>query len=190
MHTGLSLVFQNLDGRLTDAEVYQHELGLAARAEDVGFNSVWTPEHHFSDYQLTPNVPQFLSWVAGRTSTVKLGTMVTVLPWHDPVRVTENFSLLDHLSGGRAMLGLGRGLGRIEFDGFRVEMGESRRRFTEYTEAILDASRPASSSTTASCTTSHAPRSDPDHWRRSRAARSPRRSHRSRWISWLGSASG
>ena len=65
--------------------------------------------------------------------------MVTVLPWHDPVRVVENFSLLDHLSGGRAILGLGRGLGRIEFDGFRLEMGESRRRFTEYTEAILDA---------------------------------------------------
>jgi alkanesulfonate monooxygenase SsuD/methylene tetrahydromethanopterin reductase-like flavin-dependent oxidoreductase (luciferase family) len=139
MHAGLSLVFQNLDGHLTDAEVFEHELGLAARAEDVGFDSVWTPEHHFTDYQLTPNVPQFLSWVAGRTSRVKLGTMVTVLPWHDPVRVAENFSLLDHLSGGRAMLGLGRGLGRVEFDSFRVQMGESRRRFTEYTEAILNA---------------------------------------------------
>jgi alkanesulfonate monooxygenase SsuD/methylene tetrahydromethanopterin reductase-like flavin-dependent oxidoreductase (luciferase family) len=139
MHAGLSLVFQNLDGHLTDGEVYQHELALAAQAENVGFDSVWTPEHHFSDYQLTPNVPQFLSWVAGQTTHVKLGTMVTVLPWHDPVRVAENFSLLDHLSGGRAILGLGRGLGRIEFDGFRVEMGESRRRFTEYTTAILEA---------------------------------------------------
>jgi alkanesulfonate monooxygenase SsuD/methylene tetrahydromethanopterin reductase-like flavin-dependent oxidoreductase (luciferase family) len=139
MHAGLSLVFQNLDGHLTDAEVYRHELALAARAEDVGFDSVWTPEHHFDDYQLTPNVPQFLAWVAGQTTRVKLGTMVTVLPWHDPVRVAENFSLLDHLSGGRAILGLGRGLGRIEFDGFRVEMGESRRRFTEYTMAIVDA---------------------------------------------------
>src|SRR4026209_1777538 len=47
MHSGLSLVFQNLDGHVTDAEVYQHELSLAARAEDVGFDSVWTPEHHF-----------------------------------------------------------------------------------------------------------------------------------------------
>ncbi|MFV0306679.1 MAG: LLM class flavin-dependent oxidoreductase [Desertimonas sp.] len=139
MHTGLSLIFQNLDGYRSDAQVYEHELALAARAEDVGFESVWTPEHHFSDYQLTPNVPQFLAWVAGRTRRVKLGTMVTVLPWHDPVRVAENFSLLDHLSGGRALIGLGRGLGRIEFDGFRVAMGESRRRFTEYTEAVLDA---------------------------------------------------
>jgi alkanesulfonate monooxygenase SsuD/methylene tetrahydromethanopterin reductase-like flavin-dependent oxidoreductase (luciferase family) len=139
VHTGLSLIFQNLDGKATDAEVMRSELSLAARAEGDGFDSIWTPEHHFSDYQLTPNVPQFLSWVAGQTRTIKLGTMVTVLPWHDPVRVAENFSLLDHLSQGRAILGIGRGLGRIEFDSFRLEMGESRRRFVEYTEAILEA---------------------------------------------------
>jgi alkanesulfonate monooxygenase SsuD/methylene tetrahydromethanopterin reductase-like flavin-dependent oxidoreductase (luciferase family) len=119
--------------------VYRFELELASRAEAAGFESVWTPEHHFAGYMLTPNVPQFLSWVAGRTSTVKLGTMVTVLPWHEPVRVAENFTLLDHLSGGRAVLGLGRGLGRKEFDGFRAQMSESRQRFTEYTEAILAA---------------------------------------------------
>ncbi len=137
MHTGLSLIFQNLDGKQSDAEMYRQELALASRAEAAGFDSVWTPEHHFSDYQLTPNVPQFLSWVAGRTERVKLGTMVSVLPWHDPVRVAESFCLLDHLSQGRAVLGIGRGLGRIEFDGFRLNMNESRRRFTEYTEAIL-----------------------------------------------------
>jgi alkanesulfonate monooxygenase SsuD/methylene tetrahydromethanopterin reductase-like flavin-dependent oxidoreductase (luciferase family) len=138
MHTGLTLMFQNLDGGRTDAEVYRQELGFAARAEDVGFDSVWAPEHHFSDYQLTPNVPQFLSWVAAKTSRVKLGTMVSVLPWHDPIRVAENFCLLDHLSGGRAIVGLGRGLGRREFEGLRVEMSHSRRLFTEYAEAILE----------------------------------------------------
>jgi alkanesulfonate monooxygenase SsuD/methylene tetrahydromethanopterin reductase-like flavin-dependent oxidoreductase (luciferase family) len=139
MHTGLSLIFQNLDGKHTDAETYRHELALAARAEPAGYDSIWTPEHHFSDYQLTPNVPQFLSWVAGRTERIKLGTMVSVLPWHDPVRVAESFCLLDHLSQGRAILGVGRGLGRIEFDGFRVNMNESRQRFVEYTDAILRA---------------------------------------------------
>jgi alkanesulfonate monooxygenase SsuD/methylene tetrahydromethanopterin reductase-like flavin-dependent oxidoreductase (luciferase family) len=80
-----------------------------------------------------------LSWLAARTTRVKLGTFVTVLPWHDPVRVAEQFSVLDHLSGGRAILGLGRGLGQREFVGFRVPMGESRRRFKEYSEAILEA---------------------------------------------------
>lgn len=136
MHVGLSLSFQNLAG-LTDREIYLHELSLAGRAEDAGLDSVWTPEHHFSGYMLTPNVTQFLSWVAGRTSRVQLGTMVTVLPWHDPVRVAENFALLDHLSDGRAVIGLGRGLGRSEFIGFRAPQHEARARFVEYTEAIV-----------------------------------------------------
>jgi alkanesulfonate monooxygenase SsuD/methylene tetrahydromethanopterin reductase-like flavin-dependent oxidoreductase (luciferase family) len=139
MHIGLGLQFANLDGKASDAAAYRRELDLAARAEDAGFDSVFVSEHHFSDYQLTSQQMMVLSWVAARTERLKLGTFVTVLPWHDPVRVAESFVVLDHLSGGRAVLGLGRGLGRVEFDGFRVEMGESRQRFTEYTEAILEA---------------------------------------------------
>lgn len=138
MHTGLSLIFQNLGNPADDRAVMMREMALVSRAEDLGFDSVWIPEHHFAGYQITPNVPEILAWIAGRTERMLLGTMVTVLPWHDPVRVVEMFSLLDHLSGGRAMLGIGRGLGRKEFDGLRLERGESRRRFTEYAEAILD----------------------------------------------------
>jgi alkanesulfonate monooxygenase SsuD/methylene tetrahydromethanopterin reductase-like flavin-dependent oxidoreductase (luciferase family) len=138
MHVGLSLLFQRL-GEESDAEVYQTEMALAARAEDDGFDSVWTPEHHFSDHGVTPQVPQFLSWIAAQTKHIKLGSMVMILPWHDPIRVAESFTLLDHLSEGRAILGIGRGLGRIEFEAFRIPMSESRRRFTEYTPAILNA---------------------------------------------------
>lgn len=139
MHVGLGLQFANLDRRVGDDEVYRRELALAAKAEDVGFDSVFVSEHHFSDYQLTSEQMMVLSWIAAQTERVKLGTFVTVLPWHDPVRVAESFLVLDQLSGGRSVLGLGRGLGRVEFDGFRLQMGESRRRFTEYTEAILEA---------------------------------------------------
>ena len=126
MHTGLGLQFANLDNKVTDAEVYRRELALGGRAEEAGFDSVFVSEHHFSDYQLTSEQMMVLSWVAARTTRIKLGTFVTVLPWHDPVRVTESFSVLDHLSDERAILGLGRGLGRVEFEGFRLEMGESR----------------------------------------------------------------
>jgi alkanesulfonate monooxygenase SsuD/methylene tetrahydromethanopterin reductase-like flavin-dependent oxidoreductase (luciferase family) len=138
MHIGLGLQFANLDRRVPDADVYALELGLGARAEQAGFDSVWVSEHHFSDYQLTSQQSMVLSWLAGQTSRIRLGTFVTVLPWHDPVRVAESFSVLDHLSGGRAVLGLGRGLGQKEFVGFRVPMGESRRRFKEYSHALLD----------------------------------------------------
>jgi alkanesulfonate monooxygenase SsuD/methylene tetrahydromethanopterin reductase-like flavin-dependent oxidoreductase (luciferase family) len=137
MDVGLGLTFQNLSERVSDREVFRHELSLAARAEDQGFDSIWTPEHHFTGYMMTPNVPQFLSWVAGQTKRIKLGTTVTVLPWHNPIRIAESFLLLDHYSEGRAILGMGRGLGKEEFDGFKVPMGEARKRFREYAEALL-----------------------------------------------------
>jgi alkanesulfonate monooxygenase SsuD/methylene tetrahydromethanopterin reductase-like flavin-dependent oxidoreductase (luciferase family) len=139
MDVGLGLTFQNLKDEVSDIDVFRHELSLAARAEDQGFDSVWTPEHHFTGYMMTPNVPQFLSWVAGQTRRIKLGTTVTVLPWQNPVRIAESFLLLDHLSEGRAILGIGRGLGKEEFDGFAVPMGEARKRFREYAEALLEA---------------------------------------------------
>jgi alkanesulfonate monooxygenase SsuD/methylene tetrahydromethanopterin reductase-like flavin-dependent oxidoreductase (luciferase family) len=63
---------------------------------------------------------------------------VIVLPWHDPVRVAEEIAMLDALSGGRMILGIGRGLGRVEFDGFRVPMDESRERFVESATMILE----------------------------------------------------
>lgn len=137
MDVGLGLTFQNLHDRVSDVDVFKHELSLAARAEDQGFDSVWTPEHHFTGYMMTPNVPQFLAWVAGQTKRIKLGTTVTVLPWQSPVRIAESFLLLDQLSDGRAILGMGRGLGKEEFDGFGVPMGEARKRFREYAEAVL-----------------------------------------------------
>lgn len=139
MDVGLGLTFQNLHDRVTDKDVFRHELSLAARAEDMGFDAVWTPEHHFTGYMMTPNVPQFLSWVAGQTKRIRLGTTVTVLPWQNPVRIAESFLLLDHYSEGRAVLGMGRGLGKEEFDGFNVPMGEARKRFREYAEAVIRA---------------------------------------------------
>jgi alkanesulfonate monooxygenase SsuD/methylene tetrahydromethanopterin reductase-like flavin-dependent oxidoreductase (luciferase family) len=138
MHVGLSVFFQNLVAGQSDAEVYDQELALADLAEPLGFDSVWAAEHHFTDYHMCPSVTQFLTWVAARTERVGLGSMVVVLPWHDPVRVAEEFSALDHLSGGRAILGIGRGLGRVEFEGFRKNMAESRPRFIEYARALLE----------------------------------------------------
>ncbi len=137
MHVGYSPVFQNLTGEITDREVYAEEVRLADLAEPLGFDSVWTTEHHFTNYEMIPSPTQFLTYMAGRTKRAKLGTMVIVLPWHDPMRVAEEVALLDVLSGGRMILGIGRGLGAIEFEGFRVDMNHSRERFVECAEAVL-----------------------------------------------------
>ena len=137
MRVGMGTVFQNPYDRRPDHEVYSNELRLTDLAEPLGFDSVWGVEHHFTDYTMCPDVLQFLTYVAGRTRRVQLGSMVVVLPWHDPLRVAEQVSVLDHMSGGRFILGIGRGLGRVEFAGFRVAMEESRGRFVESAEMLL-----------------------------------------------------
>ena len=137
MHVGMAAVFQNPGRAQSDRDVYVNELRLAELAEPLGFESVWGVEHHFTDYTMCPDVLQFLSYMAGRTRTIQLGSMVVVLPWHDPMRVAEEVSMLDNLSGGRLILGLGRGAGKVEFDGFRLSMDESRSRFVECAEMLL-----------------------------------------------------
>ena len=138
MHVGMCTIFQNPNQHTSDKNVYKNDVRLAEMAEPLGFDSVWTVEHHFTDYTMCPDPLQFLTYMAGRTSSVKLGTMVVVLPWHDPMRVAEQISMLDNLSDGRLILGLGRGAGRVEFDAFRQDMEDSRPRFIESAECVLN----------------------------------------------------
>src|SRR5438105_7076508 len=137
MHVGLATVFQNPQKLRSDYDVYRNELRLADQAEPLGFESIWGVEHHFTDYTMCPDVLQFLTYMAGRTTRARLGSMVVVLPWHDPLRVAEEVAMLDNISDGRLILGLGRGAGRVEFDGFRLSMDESRERFVESAEMLL-----------------------------------------------------
>ena len=109
MKTGMAMIFQNPEGcGRDDREVYTKELALGAMAEPLGFQSLWIVEHHFTDYTMCPNVAQFLSYFAGRTKDIELGLAVIVLPWHDPMRVAEEVTMLDHMSNGRMILGVGR----------------------------------------------------------------------------------
>ncbi|HXW85260.1 MAG TPA: LLM class flavin-dependent oxidoreductase, partial [Candidatus Binataceae bacterium] len=138
MKVGAAVIFQNPLNERSDYDVYRNELPLGDLAEPLGFDSLWSVEHHFDDYTMCPDVLQFLSYYSGRTRNIQLGSMVVVLPWHDPIRVAEQVSVLDHYSNGRVILGFGRGLARIEFDGFRIPLGESRERFIEYATMILE----------------------------------------------------
>ncbi|HVL83369.1 MAG TPA: LLM class flavin-dependent oxidoreductase [Pseudonocardia sp.] len=137
MHVGRGIFLQNRGQPERDGEVVATEFRLAGRAEADGFDSVWAAEHHFDGYHMCPSPVQALTWLAARTERVLLGSMVVVLPWYDPVRLAGELAMVDHLSGGRLLLGVGRGLGRIEFDGFRLPMAESRPRFVEHAEALV-----------------------------------------------------
>jgi alkanesulfonate monooxygenase SsuD/methylene tetrahydromethanopterin reductase-like flavin-dependent oxidoreductase (luciferase family) len=139
MHVGMASIFQNPnnDKGVSDYAIYQQDMALAYAAEGLGYESVWAVEHHFTDYTMTPDPVQFLAAVGGRCKKVKLGTMVVVLPWNDPMRVAEKISMLDCMTDGRVIFGIGRGLGRVEFEGFRVDMNESRERFVESAEMVI-----------------------------------------------------
>ena len=100
--------------------------------EPLGFDSLWSVEHHFTPYTMVPDVLKLLSYFAGCTERIEMGTMVIVLPWHDPIRVAEGIATLDNMLAGRRLsIGFGRGLGRREFGALRVPMEESRERFLE-----------------------------------------------------------
>jgi alkanesulfonate monooxygenase SsuD/methylene tetrahydromethanopterin reductase-like flavin-dependent oxidoreductase (luciferase family) len=121
----------------SDREMYKHELRLAIEAEGWGYDILWPVEHHFFDYSICPDNMQYLSYIAARTERIELATGAIIVPWNNPMRMVEKMVLLDHLSDGRAVLGLGRGLARREYRGMGVDMSEARDRFNEAAEMIV-----------------------------------------------------
>ena len=133
MDVGVQCIFASAGWPgISDTQVYDEDTRLALLAEELGFDVIWAVEHHFFDYSYCPDNMQWLSYIAGRTDRIKLGTAAVIMPWNEPLRVAEKVSLLDELSGGRVKFGMGRGLSRREFAMFRgIEMDESRARFDE-----------------------------------------------------------
>src|SRR5919106_2262181 len=138
MKVGTSLNMLTKEGR-SDASVLAEHLALGDLAEPLGFDSVFALEHHFTGYAMSPSPTQVLSYIAGRTKRITLGTAVIVLPWHDPVRVAEEIALLDILSHGRCVFGFGRGAASVEYAGFRIPMEEARPRFVEAAKIVVKA---------------------------------------------------
>lgn len=131
------LMFQNYHKGLADNDFFLRELSLAKLADRLGYDALWCVEHHFDDYAMCPDNFQALSWLAPQTERIKLGIGAAILPWNDPLRVIEKTVMLDILSGGRALLAMGRGLARMEYEGFRQNMAESRDRFDEAARMVV-----------------------------------------------------
>ena len=138
MKVGIALNMLTKPG-LSDAVVLGEHMALGDLAEPLGFDSLWALEHHFTGYAMSPHPLQLLSYYAGRTRRLTLGTAVIVLPWHDPVRVAEEIALLDVISGGRCIFGFGRGAASVEYAGMRVPMEEARGRFVEAAKIVVEA---------------------------------------------------
>jgi alkanesulfonate monooxygenase SsuD/methylene tetrahydromethanopterin reductase-like flavin-dependent oxidoreductase (luciferase family) len=138
MKVGVQLVVSNHQ-HVSDAEMFRNEIKLAVEAEAMGFDHVGLVEHHFTDYAMCPDNAQALTFIAAKTSRIRLMPAAFILPWNNPLRVVEKTILLDIQSEGRVLLGMGRGLSRREFAGFGLDMAESRARFDQAAEVILSA---------------------------------------------------
>lgn len=115
---------------------YRETLELIRLAERVGFDSVWVSEHHGTSDGYLPSLLPFLAAVAAVTERVALGTGVILAPLHDPLRLAEDAAVVDQLSGGRLVLGLGAGWREEEFRAFGVPRSERVRRLVETVEIL------------------------------------------------------
>jgi alkanesulfonate monooxygenase SsuD/methylene tetrahydromethanopterin reductase-like flavin-dependent oxidoreductase (luciferase family) len=138
---GVQMVFQSVGygPSVSDGQVVAEEVSLGVLADSLGFDALWPVEHHFDDYSFCPDNTLFLAHMAGLTRRISLGTGAVILPWNSPLRVAEKLSLLDHLSGGRVLFGMGRGLARMEYEGMGIPMDESRDRFDESARMVMSA---------------------------------------------------
>lgn len=118
-------------------EVYQGTIDCSKLAEEIGFDTAWFAEHHFSNYSLCPSPLMMAAAVARETRRIRLGPAVIVAPLYNPIRLAEEIALLDHLSEGRVVLGLGSGYQRFEFEAFGADLAERQDRMLEIWE-ILD----------------------------------------------------
>ena len=118
-------------GPAGDSLGYQKYIDYVLHAEKLGFHSVFVVEHHFTGVGQVSASLNLLSYLAGRTTRIRLGTAVVVLPWHNPALLAEQVATLDLVSNGRFDFGVGKGYRPNEFSGFQLPFEEATERFEE-----------------------------------------------------------
>lgn len=120
-------------------QVFDESIEQIQLAEELGFDFVLVAEHHFSNYGMSPSPLLQALAIAERTKSIKIGTGVLVLPVWQPLRVAEEVAVLDNLTNGRFICGIGRGYQSHEFGRFGVTSGDSRQRFNECLDIMIEA---------------------------------------------------
>lgn len=123
---------------VSDAQIYREQLVLGDLVEPLGFDTLWSFEQHGMPYLMCPDPHQFLTYFAARTTRLDFGSMIAVLPWHNPFRLAEQISMFQHFIGSERQyfLGVGRGLARRNFEAMGIAMEESRERFNEVLDVL------------------------------------------------------
>ncbi|MCD2114108.1 LLM class flavin-dependent oxidoreductase [Rhodococcus rhodochrous] len=113
------------------------DLALVEHLDDFGYDEAWFGEHHSGGWELIPAPDLFIAAAAERTKHIKLGTGVTTLPYHHPYDVAERMTFLDHLTRGRAMLGVGAGALASDARMIGLDPMDSRRRLGVGLDALM-----------------------------------------------------
>jgi alkanesulfonate monooxygenase SsuD/methylene tetrahydromethanopterin reductase-like flavin-dependent oxidoreductase (luciferase family) len=117
-------------------EEYRDAIDLARLVEETGLDGAWVSEHHFSADGYLPSLLPMLAAFAAVTDRIDLGTGVVLAPFHDPVRLAEDFAVVDQISGGRTICGLGIAWRKEEFRAFNIDVSSRARRLTEIVEIL------------------------------------------------------
>src|SRR5882672_9324318 len=137
---GTFLLMQSPSAR-SSQEIYSRAIDIAQAAETLGFRNVWLAEHHFSTYGYLSRPAQLATFIAAKTTRLRVGTAVIVVPLHHPLVIAEEIATLDQLAGGRVDIGLGRGYQHYEFERLGLELDSARSRWEESVDIILKAFR-------------------------------------------------
>jgi alkanesulfonate monooxygenase SsuD/methylene tetrahydromethanopterin reductase-like flavin-dependent oxidoreductase (luciferase family) len=134
---GYQLDFRNPPGSARSfRELYSESMAQVEAAEQLGFDSIWLTEHHFTDDGYLPALMPMAAAVAARTSRLKVGTYVLLAPFYHPLKLAEESAVVDMISNGRLRLGLGQGYAPEEFAGFGVKRSERLGRTLETVEIL------------------------------------------------------
>ncbi|MEC9426562.1 MAG: LLM class flavin-dependent oxidoreductase, partial [Actinomycetota bacterium] len=112
----LAINLERLDESIAMDDVACHTLEMVQMAEAGGFTTAWAAEHHALEMTIAPNPLQILTWWAGHTSRIRLGTAVAVAAYWHPIKLAGETAFLDLVSGGRLEFGIGSGAYQREFD--------------------------------------------------------------------------
>ena len=136
MNFGTFLLMQSPSAR-SSQEIFSRGVEIALAAEALGFRNVWLAEHHFSTYGYLSRPVQLATYIAARTTRLRVGTAVIVVPLHHPLVVAEEIATLDLLAAGRADIGLGRGYQHYEFERFGLDLSSGRARWDEAIDILM-----------------------------------------------------
>ncbi len=134
----LNTYVPELDGGSRD--IYARWLEQIDAAESLGFDSLWVTEHHFRHFGgQMPSPSVILAAASQRTKKMRLGAAVSIVPMHNPLRIAEEFAMVDQLSGGRLNFGAGRGMHPTEYAVFGYDWNDAQKRLPEALDIIMRA---------------------------------------------------